>query len=159
MQQAYPILEFDPTRRAVIEPAELIEPAGLPERCVICFFQEVLTQLVESGRLRKAFHQLQVELCEHPFYALEIDGQQLTVFHPGVGASLAAGLLGEAYIAKGGRTFIACGGAGVRSRDLTVGHLVVPTTAIRDEGTSYHYAPPAREAQASDVAVRNIEAS
>ncbi len=155
MQQAYPILEFDPTRRAVIEPAELIEPAGLPERCVICFFQEVLTQLVESGRLRKVTSS-KSELCEHPFYALEIDGQQLTVFHPGVGASLAAGLLEEA-IAKGGRTFIACGGAGVLNRDLTVGHLVVPTTAIRDEGTSYHYAPPAREAQASDVAVRAIE--
>lgn len=155
MRQEYPILEFDASRRALIEPGDLIKPEDIAPGCIVCFFQEVLTQLVESGRLRKVTRS-KSELCEHPFYELVIDGKRLTVFHPGVGAPLAAGLLEEA-IAKGGRAFIACGGAGVLNRDLTVGHVVVPTTALRDEGTSYHYAPPAREVSASGVAVRAIE--
>jgi len=33
-----PILEFDPAREALIEPARLIESRDVPEHCVICFF-------------------------------------------------------------------------------------------------------------------------
>ena len=42
MRQDFPILEYDPTRRAVIEPAEQIKPADISDHCVVCFFQEVL---------------------------------------------------------------------------------------------------------------------
>jgi uridine phosphorylase len=155
MRQAFPILEFDPTPRAVIEPSEIIKPEDIAPDCVICFFQEVLSRLVEEGRLRKVSTS-KSEIGEHPFYELEVDGRRLTVFHPGVGAPLAAGLLEEA-IAKGGRTFIACGSSGVLDREMTVGHVVVPTSAVRDEGTSYHYAPPARDAEPSPEAVQAIE--
>lgn len=155
MKETYPILEYDPTRRAVIEPGEVIQAEEIPETAVICFFQEVLTDLVERGRLTP-ISRAKSEIGEHAFYALEAEGQRLTIFHPGVGAPLAVGLLEEA-IAKGCRAFIACGSAGVLNRELAVGHLVVPTTALRDEGTSYHYLPPSREVRASEEAVRAIE--
>ena len=48
MRKDFPILEFDPCRDAIIEPGKLIEPLDIPERCVICFFQDVLAGLVES---------------------------------------------------------------------------------------------------------------
>ena len=38
----YPILEFDPSRKAVIEAANEIEAKDVPENCVLCFFQEVI---------------------------------------------------------------------------------------------------------------------
>jgi uridine phosphorylase len=38
-----------------------------------------------------------------------------------------------------------------------VGHIIVPSSAIRDEGTSYHYLPPGREVQASAEGVAAIE--
>ncbi len=155
MRQDFPILEFDPTERAVIEPGDHIKPEDMAPNCVACFFQEVLNQLVAEGRLRKVCSS-KSEIGEHPFYDLNVDGRRLTVFHPGVGAPLSAGLLEEA-IAKGGRTFIACGSAGVLDREMAVGHVVVPTAAIRDEGTSYHYAAPAREATPSEAAVEAIE--
>jgi uridine phosphorylase len=154
MRQNYPILEFDPTRKAVIEPTEIIQPAGVAERAVICFFQDVLSQLVEQGTLRQVAR-AKSEIGEHPFYELAMDDQTLTVFHPGVGAPLAAGLLEEA-IAKGCAKFIACGAAGVLNREMAVGHVVVPTAAVRDEGTSYHYLAPAREAHPTGEAVEAI---
>ncbi len=155
MKRDYPILEYDPTRQALIEPKDLIKPADIPSTALICFFQEVINDLVERGRLTKVSSS-KSEMGEHVFYALEIEGQSLTVFHPGVGAPLAAALLEEA-IAKGIRAAIACGGAGVLNAELTVGHVVVPLSAVRDEGISYHYLPPAREVRASGVATQAIE--
>ncbi|OGO44877.1 MAG: hypothetical protein A2W37_17425 [Chloroflexi bacterium RBG_16_63_12] len=39
--QDYPILEFDPTPEALIEPKRVIRPRDTPEHCVACFFREV----------------------------------------------------------------------------------------------------------------------
>jgi uridine phosphorylase len=72
----------------------------------------------------------------------------VALFHPGVGAPLAAGLL-EGVIAFGCRDFVICGGAGALESTLAIGHVIVPVSAVRDEGTSYHYLPPAREVEAS----------
>ena len=43
--------------------------------------------------------------------------------------------------------------------EITRGHVVVPSSAVRDEGTSYHYAPPSREIAPSGEAVAAIEAA
>ena len=45
---------------------------------------------------------------------------------------------------------------GVLRSDITVGHLVVPTAALRDEGTSYHYFPPSRALEPTPSAVTAI---
>ena len=62
----------------------------------------------------------------------------------------------EDLIALGCRRFVACGGAGVLRGDIAVGHLVVPTAAVREEGTSYRYFPPSREIAPSPAAVTAI---
>ena len=36
---SHPILEFDPTREAMIEPSHIYKLLDVPEHCVICFFQ------------------------------------------------------------------------------------------------------------------------
>ena len=43
--------------------------------------------------------------------------------------------------------------------ELALGHVVVPTSAIRDEGTSYHYLPPGREVATNPDAVAAILAT
>jgi uridine phosphorylase len=153
--QPYPILEYDPTPEAVIEPARVIEPIDAPEHCVICFFQEVINKLVADGQARQIAVE-RSEIGEHPIYELDVDGRRLAVFHPGVGAPLAAGLL-EEVIARGCRKFIACGECGVLDREIAAGHVIVPSSAVRDEGTSYHYLPPGREVAPSPAAVAAIE--
>ena len=147
MQQDYPILEFDNTREAMLEPKMYIQPIDVPAHAVACFFQDVITELVQEHKARVVWH-LRSEIGSHPVYELEVDGKRLAVFHPGVGASLAAALL-EEVIALGCRKFIACGGSGVLDTTIAVGHIIVPTSAVRDEGTSYHYLPPGREVSAS----------
>jgi uridine phosphorylase len=155
MQSRYPILEFDPSPEAIIEPGKLIQPIDVPEHCVICFFQEVIAKVAKESSARViASHRW--EDAHHPVFEIELNGKRLAFVHPGVGAPMAAGIL-EETIALGFRKFIACGSAGVLNKEIAVGHIIVPSVAVRDEGTSYHYLPPAREVSASPEGVAAIE--
>ena len=155
-RERYPILEFDHSTEALIEPGQVIKPVeGMPERCVMCFFQDVFSKLVADGQL-SVIKRLNSEIGRNPVYRLEHQGVALAAVHPGVGAALAAAFL-EEVIALGCRKFIVCGGAGVLRREIVMGHLVIPSAAVRDEGASYHYLPPSREVAASPGAVAAIE--
>jgi uridine phosphorylase len=129
MDETAPILEFDPAREDV---AARSEPRILPEN------------RWEDG--------------PRPLYEVVHSGRRLGFFHPGVGAPLAAGLL-EEVIACGCTKFISCGGCGVLERDVPVGRLVVVTSAVRDEGVSYHYLPAAREVAADPEAAEALEST
>jgi uridine phosphorylase len=149
-----PILEFDPARDALIEPAMIVRPVeGMPRATVICFFSEIVDEVCAEGR---AEHLVTLGMeSPRPLYVLETGrGERVGVLHAGVGAPMVTALM-EEVIALGSRAFVACGGAGAIVRDLALGHVVVPDRAVRDEGTSYHYLPPAREVEAdpADVAV------
>ncbi len=150
-----PILEFDPAPQAILNPPSIQLTEPVPERAVLCFFADVLKRLCAEGRLVQV-GELASEIGANPVYRLEHAGQRLLVVHPGVGAPLAAGFL-EELIAIGVKKFIACGGCGVLDKEIAVGYPVVLTAAVRDEGTSYHYLPPGREACPAPRAVAALE--
>jgi uridine phosphorylase len=138
-----PILEFDPARDAVIEPTVAITRFDLPSHAVLCFFADAIPGFV-AERGGREIGRLGSEMGSHPVYEVEIDGRRVAIAQGGVGAALAAAWL-EELIALGCRAFVAVGGAGVLVPDVALGHVIVPTSAVRDEGTSYHYQPASRE--------------
>jgi uridine phosphorylase len=154
------ILGFDPSPAAVIEPGRVIAPTDIAPHAVLCFFQDVIGAVVAAHGGKVVDH-LVSEIGRNPIYELDYGGRRLTLAHPGVGAPLAAASL-EELIARGCRSFVACGGGGVLVPDVALGHVVVPTRAIRDEGTSYHYLPPEAAAvptrSAVDAIVRTVRA-
>jgi uridine phosphorylase len=150
-----PILEFDPSPAAVIEPALYNRPADVAPHCVITFFQDVIDRLAARGALR-IVKKIRSEIGHHPLYETDVDGKRLALIHPGVGAPLAAALL-ESVIARGCRKFIVCGGAGVLDAAIAAGRPIVVSSALRDEGTSYHYAPASRTIEASPEATAALE--
>ena len=152
-----PILEFDPSPTAVIEPSDHFALTGIPPHAVLCFFQDVIEKVVAEHAGRIIDHVVS-EIGHNPIYELDIDGRRLALVHPGVGAPLAGAFL-EELIARGCRAFVACGGAGVLVPDVALGHVIVPTAAIRDEGTSYHYLPAEREVEPTRRAVDAIVAT
>lgn len=152
----YPILEFDESRTALIDPNNYKKPIdGLPDTCVLCFFHEVIAQVC-AGKAPIA--QLNSEMGKLPIYIVEDAQGAVTVAHPGLGGPMAAAIT-EELIALGCRKFIACGGAGVLNSTIDVGHVVIPTAAVRDEGTSYHYLPPSREVVVRPEPIAAIEAT
>lgn len=151
------LLEFDPEKVAVLEPSEVARaqyPGSIPERAVMCFYSEILDSLPDDA---EQVGELVAAHGRHPIWSLHRHGHDIAVFHPGVGAPLAAAFLEEA-IALGARKVVACGGCGTLSTAVRAGDIVLPSSAVRDEGTSFHYAPPSRliDADASALAVAQM---
>jgi len=155
MEPDYPILEFDPDDHAVIEPHMVRERLEMPILSVPCFFSDVIQKVCVDGGA-KVLTQLASAHGVHPVFEIDWKGHLVAVYHPGVGSPL-AGMFLEEIIETGCRIFVAVGGAGGLVPELTVGHVVVPTSAIRDEGTSYHYLPGSRTIEPSARAVAAIE--
>jgi len=157
MTKTYPILEHDEDRAAILNPDPFRFNAGppVPSIAVLCFFQDVLVSLVENQELKEVGY-LRSEMGRHPVYRYEQGGKPVTVFHPGVGAPLAAAFLDE-LIASGVTKYIVCGGCGSLDRKIDAGHPIILTSAIRDEGVSYHYLPPSREVKAHPRAIDALQ--
>jgi uridine phosphorylase len=155
MADGPPILEFDPDPQAVIEPQHVVDRLDhAPEHAVLCLFGEVIERLAREGA--PVLWELEAAHGRHPVYGVDTDGRRVAVFHPGVGAPLAGAFLEEA-VESGCSKFIGIGMAGGLVPDARIGHVTVPTAAVRDEGTSYHYAPAGREVEPSPSALAAIE--
>lgn len=136
--------EFDPERRAVINPDETHGPIeGFPEICLGIFSKPIVDHLVEKYRGMEITH---VNFCTGtvPVYRVEAGGTPAVLFLPHVGGPAAVDFI-ENMIPHGGKYFVFCGAAGVLDPRIAHGKLLLPTAAIRDEGTSYHYLPPSGE--------------
>ena len=156
MNAGYPILEFDGSREAVIEPSKIMKPVpGIPEHCVLPIYDTVIEAL-RTRNLLSHITSLVTPMGPMPVYRMTHKGTDVAVAHPGLGAPFAVGIL-EGLIALGCRKFIACGSAGGLDSTLAVNTVVVPNRAVRDEGTSYHYMPPDREIGTDPAVVAIIE--
>lgn len=133
----HPLFEFDPSLDAIINPSIHRAPLGFPERAVMCWFGDVVLQRTAGI---DAVHHIPFEHGSHPICVIDHHGEPVALVSPGVGAPAAVSSL-EIVIALGATKLIGCGGAGIVRAGFDVGHVIVPTGAIRDEGTSYHYAP------------------
>ena len=135
---------YDPDRGAAIEPGDHYDPIpGFPEICIGIFSQRI----VEEAAARFGGEVIaQVDFCTGPvpMYRVRAGGTEAALSLPHVGAPSAASFV-ENLIPWGGRYFVFSGSCGVLRRDITAGHLIIPTAAVRDEGLSYHYLPPAEE--------------
>ncbi|MBN9759281.1 Uridine phosphorylase [Pseudonocardia sp. Ae406_Ps2] len=137
-----PLHEDDLDAEGVIR-ASAITPhrPDMPSAAVLCWFPEVVADV---GTRSAAVTVLRSELGRSPVWRTTgPGGTPVAVLHPGVGAPLAAMFL-EHLAALGVRTVVGVGGAGALRHELTLGHAVVLGSALRDEGTSFHYQPPSR---------------
>ncbi len=143
----------------MIEPVDAISVFPVPQAFVICFFRDAIERLREETGAIEIGH-LASEMGRHSVLEVEWGSTRVGLALGGVGAPLAAGWL-EELIAMGARRVVVAGGAGGLVPSLTLGHVVVPTAAVRDEGTSHHYAPASRliepTADAIEAITRTLE--
>ncbi|AHF80667.1 nucleoside phosphorylase [Thermococcus paralvinellae] len=71
----------------------------------------------------------------------EYKGKKIYVLNPYFGSPASVFAL-EIAIAQGGKEFLVVGEAGAIKEGVTIGDVILPTWALREEGTSYHYMPP-----------------
>ena len=85
----------------------------------------------------------------------ELDGHPVGVARIPVGGARSAMTL-EELMALGARTFLIAGATGALKPGIQVGDYVIATSALREEGVSYHYQPPEHPARADGPATRGL---
>ena len=134
--------QFDPAARAVINPDYIHKPIDdFPETIVSIFSHNLFDSMVE------ALDGIQIAETHDvdgvwPVYEVTFKGKRLAFYKARLGAPACVGSF-EDVLAFGGKRIILLGNCGVLDRNVEDCGIIIPTEAIRDEGTSYHYAPAA----------------
>jgi uridine phosphorylase len=149
----FPLLRHRLDAESAFTPQALIEAVRaekgmtsvtVPEVCILEFDGDLTDQLLQSS----AVEQWKTWACFHtPMFALEVDGHRCGIVPRAIGGPFAV-LVAEQLLASGAKVIVGLTSAGRVSRRLPIPSLVIATGAIRDEGTSYHYLPPANSVEA-----------
>lgn len=132
---------FDPVSKEILKPTHMIRPvAGFPETVVLTFEEKSLRLLKNVCAFRVAA--ILKGGRDIPVYALRYNEQDLAICQSIIGGAATAALV-EELRALGAKRVLLYGACGVLDRAVTAGYFILPTAACRDEGTSYHYLPPA----------------
>lgn len=120
---------------AVIEPRKGRREAALPASAVLIFTPQDLELFFRCFPLRPPKTHT---ICLAGVYAGSARGVELAVAGPALGAPQAVMVI-ERLIALGVRNVVAVGWCGSLQEDVRIGDLVVPSSAVSEEGTSAHY--------------------
>src|SRR5258708_1345275 len=129
-------------------------PAGIvPPVCILEFDGDMTDWLVRDGIAKPVVPWA----CFHTsMFAMDLEGVTCGIIARTIGGPYAV-LIAEQLQAAGAKLIIGLTSAGRVSPDLPLPCLVVATSAIRDEGTSYHYLPPDSEVPCKSKVVPLLE--
>ena len=108
--------------------------------CIINFSYKVMDALLKQNLLEELDTPIKSVSCEYPVYRYK--NTNIGVIKTTVGAPVAAVLLEEVGFVYSCKKFVMFGSCGGLDKSISPNKLIVPTHAYRDEGMSYHYAPP-----------------
>lgn len=130
---------FDPNSEEIIKASDIVNPiAGFPEVTLAVFNNKFIRLLLSQFQAKEL--PSEETGCAFPIYLFQYKEVPLAICKLTLGGAGAAGDL-EELLALGAKKVLFFGSAGALDSSITAGHLIVPTGAYRDEGTSYHYAP------------------
>jgi len=159
---AAPILDNkSPTSPSVFSPAALLREArrqkglasaDVPRVCILDPDGDILRRLKNSGETRR----LETWPCYHTdLYVFPLAGETVGIVGCVVGAPFAV-LIAEELFACGCRHLLSVTSAGQIVAARRPPYFVVIDRALRDEGTSYHYAAPCEFAEADPLLVAAV---
>lgn len=133
---------FDDTSEEVIRASQWLDPIDDFPETVVATYSRVKFDYLMQQYPGEHIATLNTACAPIPIYRVEHEGKAFASYLSLIGGGAACGIM-EEVIALGGRRFLFFGSCGVLDKDILSGHIAVPTHAYRDEGTSYHYLPPA----------------
>ena len=133
--------EYDPNKDAVINPEMLVEKVeNFPDVTVSCFSKKLFESVLAFFEPKKIV-EVRSAVGGNPIYEVEYKGERFAFFQSYVGEPKCVGDY-EDILAMGSQCLILLGNCGVLDKTIEDCGIIIPTQAIRDEGCSYHYAPP-----------------
>lgn len=142
------LTEFEPAR-AVINPEDIFAVKGEMEAEEVCdtiimpFSGSLFEMVKELDGISYGGYKSNIN-GKQPWYIYDKEDRKVAVMKALLGGPALVGTLEELKVA-GFKNFIIFGTCGVLDGNLESNKLIVPTSSLRDEGMSYHYAPASDE--------------
>lgn len=131
--------EFDRTYDSIINPEMLISRLDdFPDVTISCFSRHLFEGVLSLFDARK-IADIHSGIGLNPVYQVEYKGKAFALFQSYIGEPLCVSQY-EDLMAMGSKRLILLGNCGVLDRSIKDCGIIIPILAIRDEGTSYHYA-------------------
>ena len=133
---------FDRNDRPIITLHDVYgEKKRLADVCVVTFSKVISDALLNTKKCEKI---AEIGACNGsiPIYAFDENGRKTAFYLSPIGSAIASECLIETNWLCGAEKFVTFGSSGSLDFEKTAGKFVIPTDAYRDEGMSYHYAPP-----------------
>ena len=111
------------------------------DTCLILFSKEIYEAILDAYPCTKIV-EINAANGLVPIYKFTQEGKDIAFYLSAIGSAGASEYCIETNWLTGAEKFIMFGSAGSLNKEKTQGRFVIPTQAYRDEGMSYHYAPP-----------------
>jgi uridine phosphorylase len=153
IKSQYPILERDTEQTAVIMP-DRRNLYNLPPKCVFAFLENTTDRFAHDRNCEK-IAEFDSITKTYPIYKTVYKGEDVCFCQAPCGASAATQIL-DFLISYGVKYIISCGSCGALHK-FEENLIMVPISALRAEGTSYHYIEPSRFITMNMQAVKAIK--
>lgn len=138
------MIKYDPERKTVFGPSDL-KLNGSPSKCLLIFDDEIWEELILPNQELETFPVTSAFGRVFDTYRyIKINGEKILLVYPTMGS---AGCVcdTELLIASGIKQIVAFGTCGRLDKHIAQNTIILPTSAYREEGTSYHYIPASDE--------------
>ena len=148
--------EYDETIESTFDPYEVENVIdGFPKVGITCFSQKLADSFLEKQDYEK-IAELSNGNGHVPVYKIKYEGKEIAFFVSRVGAP-ACTVMYEEVMAMGLDKLVMCGTCGVLDRNIEDLAIIIPNSAVRDEGTSYHYMKSSREVKVNEKYVDDFK--
>lgn len=136
--------EFDENKNAIINPWNIQNKIeGFPKIAVSCF-SKVTFERIRKELKATEIAQMSGSNGKNIIYKVNYENIDIALYMATVGAPCCVGEI-EDIFQMGCEKIILFGTCGVLDASIEDCSIIIPNSAIRDEGTSYHYALPSDE--------------
>lgn len=136
--------EFDCNKKAIVDVYDLVKPIeSFPKIAVSCFSRVTFERLANELN-GKVIAKSNLANMEIPIFKAIYNGVEVALFMSYVGAAGCVAVIEEVF-AMGADKLILFGTCGVLDASIEDCSIIIPNKAVRDEGTSFHYAKPSDE--------------
>ncbi len=148
--------QYDSEKWGILRPDHVASPKdNFPRTVVFEFSRYVIEETVKAYGGEKAAKLVSVA-GDTPVYRINYKGHELGICQSWIGAAACVSNM-EEIVAMGAKKIFVCGECGVLDGSIEDAHLIIPTSAVRDEGTSYHYLPASDEISMDGECIDIIE--
>lgn len=146
---------FDNSREAFINPKDKINDIhDFPEICISTFSKKMIDSFAQKNNAEQITHII-TSSGNIPIFKINYKGKDIAFYMSRMGAPACVSGF-EDIVALGAKKFVLFGSCGVLNKDVD-GKIIIPSIAVRDEGTSYHYIEKSDEIKMDATNITKME--